>query len=421
MKCKVEKICGGCSNLCWNQAKQAEFKKKQVEEIMERAGIQAKVGNVHMAKHDSAYRNKVIVGFAKDKDKKVYSGLYAAHSHRVINTKDCLMHPKVVNDLIGTITEMIGSMKIELYNERTGTGLLRHVLIRYAHKTGQILVAFVTAQKQFPSRRNLVNALVKEYPQIVSIVQNVNPRHTSVVMENESIALYGNGMITDELCGLKVSFSSNAFYQIHSEQCEVLYNLGKEMLNLQPTDKVLDTYCGVGTIGMSLASSCKEVTGVEVNRHAVENAIYNAKQNKLHNMKFVAMDSTRFMQECRKFNQHYDAIVLDPPRAGTTNQFIESACTLNPKKILYISCDPKTQARDLIVFKRFGYYTDAVELVDMFPNTSHVESVCVLTKRKMRSNVSHKKAVEKTFQNNKKNFNGKSNNNRNNFKKKKTR
>ena len=398
MKCKVEKICGGCCNLCWNQAKQAEFKKNQVEEIMEKAGIQAKVCNVHIAKHDSAYRNKVIVGFAKDKDKKVYSGLYAAHSHRVIDTKECLMHPKVINELIASITEMIGSMKIELYNERTGTGLLRHVLIRYAHKTNQILVAFVTAQKQFPSRRNLVNALVKEYPQIVSIVQNVNPRHTSVVMENESIPLYGNGMITDELCGLKVSFSSNAFYQIHSEQCEVLYNLGKEMLNLQPTDKVLDTYCGVGTIGMTLASSCKEVTGVELNKHAVENAKLNAKQNRLRNMQFVAMDSTRFMQECRRFHQYYDAIVLDPPRAGTTRQFIESACSLNPKKILYISCDPKTQARDLIVFKRFGYYTDTIELVDMFPNTSHVESVCVLTKRKMRSNVSHKKAVEKTFQ-----------------------
>ena len=397
MRCKVEKICGGCKNLCWNEKQQAEAKLKDVENIMERAGIQATIGNVHMAKHDTGYRNKVIVGFAKDKNKKVYSGLYAAHSHKVVNTKGCMMHPKLVNDIIDTITELIGSMKIELYNERTGTGLLRHVLIRYAQKTNEVMIAFVTAQKQFPSRRNMIHVLVEKYPQIVTVVQNVNPRHTSVVMENESIVLYGKGMITDELCGLKVSFSSRSFYQIHSEQCEVLYGIGKDMLKLKPTDKVLDTYCGVGTIGMTLANDCKEVTGVELNKEAVENAKFNARQNHLHNMHFVPMDSTRFMLDARRFNQHYDAIVLDPPRTGTTKPFIEAACSLSPKKILYISCDPRTQARDLIIFKRFGYYTDHIELVDMFPHTSHVESVCLLTKRRMRNNVSYEKAKEKTY------------------------
>lgn len=386
MKCKVEKLCGGCKYLRESKAAQAKKKQEYVEDIMKRAGLQVKVEPVIMAKNDLFYRNKVIVGFAKNKDKEVYSGLYAPHSHRVINTKGCMMQPKLVNEIIDTITELVDSMKIELYNERTGTGLLRHVMIRYAPSTHQVMVVFVTSKKIFPSRRNLVNELVNKYPQIVTIVQNINPRNTSIVLENETIVLYGDGMITDDLCGLKISFSSESFYQIHSEQCAELYSLAKKLLNLRPQDKVLDTYCGVGTIGLTLADSCREVTGVELNEKAIQNARFNAKQNHIKNIRFVPMDSTMFMKEARKFRQKYEAIVLDPPRAGTTKMFIESACALMPNRILYISCDPKTQARDLIVFKRFGYYTDEIYPVDMFPYTEHIETVALLTKRKMRSN-----------------------------------
>lgn len=402
MKCKIEKLCGGCSNLKCSKALQAKQKQEYVENIMERAGLQVKVAPVLMAKNDLYYRNKVIVGFAKNKEKKVYSGLYAAHSHRVINTSGCLMQPKLVNEIIDEITHLVDSMKIELYNEKTGTGLLRHVMIRYAHSTNQVMVVFVTSKVQFPSRRNLVNALVEKFPQIVTIVQNINTRNTSVVIQNESIVLYGKGMITDILCGLKISFTANSFYQIHSEQCEELYELGKKLLNLRAQDKVLDTYCGVGTIGLTLASSCREVTGVELNEEAIQNARLNAKQNGIKNIRFVAMDSTMFMREARKFHQKYEAIILDPPRAGTTKAFIESACFLQPNRILYISCDPKTQARDLIVFKRFGYYTDEIHPVDIFPYTEHIETVALLTKRKMRSNQTpfkNKHTVPKTRSN----------------------
>lgn len=380
MKCKVEKICGGCSLLKLKPNMQATKKKEYVEALVEKSHLKVRVGDVLIAKNDTHYRNKVIVGFAKEKGK-VYSGLYAAHSHRVVKTENCMMHPQLVNEIINKITELISSMKIELYNERTGTGLLRHVLIRWGHKTDEIMVVFVTSQKMFPSRKNMVKVLTQEFPQIKTIVQNINPRKTSIVLQDEAMVLYGNGMISDELCGLHISFGHNSFYQIHSEQCEVLYGLAKKMLDLKPTDTLLDTYCGVGTIGLSMSDACKKVVGVEVNRDAIENAKFNAKQNKISNIDFVAMDSTKFMEQAQKFHNHFDGIVLDPPRAGTTERFIEAACSLNPRKILYISCDPRTQVRDLIKFKKMGYYTNKLELVDLFPYTDHVESVCVLEKK----------------------------------------
>ena len=384
MRCKVQKLCGGCSLLSVPSLKQARQKQEQVSDIMKNAGLSVKVEPVIMAQNAIGYRNKVIVGFAKDKDKKIYSGLYAPRSHRVIDTSGCAMHPQLLNEIIGFITKTVAGMKYELYNERTGTGILRHVLLRWAKETDEVMVVLVTSSRQLPGRRNFVNALVKEFPQVKTVIQNINPRDTSVVLQDESIVLYGDGMITDILCGLKISFTASAFYQIHHDQCEKLYSLAKELLELQPSDKVLDTYCGVGTIGLTLADACSEVTGVEINRDAVKNAIYNARQNGIRNARFVAMDSTQFMLEAKKFHTSFDAIVLDPPRAGTTEAFIEAACSLRPKKILYISCDPRTQARDLVKFKRYGYFTDVIHPVDMFPNTEHIETVCLLTYRGIR-------------------------------------
>lgn len=380
MKCRVSKRCGGCAYLSLSMQEQVKKKHDYVQELMDKQHLKVRVKDVHTANHPSKYRNKVIVGFGKNKGQ-VYSGLYESHSHRVVDMDSCLMHPDIINSLIKEITHLIQSMKIELYNERTHTGLLRHVLIRYGHKTGELMVVFVTSQKMFPSRKNLVNALVSKFPQIKTIIQNINPRKTSIVLQDESLVLYGNGYITDELCGLKISFSDSAFYQIHSEQCEVLYGLAKKMADLKGNEVLLDTYCGVGTIGLTMADSCKKVMGVEVNPEAIVNAKMNAKQNKIKNIQFATMDSTRFMQEAKRFRHYFDVIVLDPPRAGTTKPFIESACDLNPKKIVYISCDPKTMARDLVHFRKQGYTTNVIELVDMFPFTEHIESVCVLTKK----------------------------------------
>lgn len=399
MKCKVSKLCGGCSLLAVPYEQQAKMKREQVVDLVRGSGMPLQVGEPHMALQSIAYRNKVIVGFGRDPNtKKIYSGLYAAHSHKVINTKGCRMHPDLVNQIINEITELADSMKLLIYNPKTGTGLLRHVLIRYAKNTDEVMIVFVTARPEFPSRRNMVNALRAKFPQIKTILQNVNPRDTSVVLENDTKVLYGDGTITDILCGLKITFSASSFYQIHHDQCQELYSLARTMLDLKPNQKVLDTYCGVGTIGLVMAQDCAQVTGVEINKEAVQNAMFNAKQNNISNIRFVAMDSTVFMKDARRGNMHYDAIILDPPRAGTTHIFIENACALNPEKILYISCDPRTQIRDLKLFRRHGYVGKKIELVDMFPNTDALESLILLTPMKNKPGSFNKKGSSKDFQ-----------------------
>ena len=359
-------------------------KKEMVQNLAEQYAVNVKVGDVIRAKQETHYRNKVIVAFGKSKGK-VYAGQYAPHSHRVIKDSGRLLQPEIINQIIDRITELVQSMKIYLYNDQNGTGVLRHVMIRQAHATGEIMVVFVTGTSKFPSRHNLIQVLTSEFPQIKTIVQTINSRQTSVVIENKPLVLYGDGTITDILCGKKITISATAFYQIHSEQCEVLYGLAKKMVNCKPTDTLLDTYCGVGTIGLTLADSCKSVMGVEINSDAIHNARHNAKQNHVKNMKFVDMDSTEFMMEAKRYNHHFDVIVLDPPRAGTTKPFIEAATALNPRKICYISCDPKTLMRDLKGFKKCGYTTNKIELVDMFPKTEHIETVVLLSKGKVDS------------------------------------
>ena len=382
MNCPVAKLCGGCELLKVSYAKQGELKRENVQKLVDDAKLKITVQPVHMAESAIGYRNKVIYGFAKDKDKKVFSGLYAPNSHKVINTKNCRMQPDLVNEILEEITRLVESMKIQLYSPKTGTGLLRHVLIRYAKATDEVMVVFVTSTRDFPSRKNMVKALRDKFPQIKTILQNINPRDTSIVLQDQTIVLYGNGTVTDELAGLKITFTASSFYQINHDQCEELYTLAKQMLDLNGKDDVLDTYCGVGTIGLSLADACGQVTGVEINKEAVENARFNAKQNNITNARFVAMDSTRFMEQAARTHKTYDAIILDPPRAGTSREFIASACSLSPKKILYISCDPETQVRDLRQFARYGYTTKTMELVDMFPNTKHVETVVLLGRKK---------------------------------------
>lgn len=379
-QCPSSKLCGGCPLLGLSTQKQEQEKRKQVQNLVSQSGLKLQVEPVLMAEEPFAYRNKIIAAFAKDKNKRVYWGLYAAKSHKVVPGSACLMQPKIVNEILDEIASLVQSMKIELYNPKTRTGLLRHVLIRWGAKTDQIMVVFVMNSQVFPSRKNMVTALTKKFPQITTILQNVNSRDTSIVLQNDSRILYGKGMITDELCGLKISFTASSFYQIHHDQCEVLYNLAARLLNLNEKDTVLDTYCGVGTIGLYLADKCKSVLGVEINPEAIQCARLNAKQNDVENIRFLAMDSTKFMENAARNRSHFDAIILDPPRAGATREFIESACRLNPKKILYISCDPSTQMRDLKQFKRLGYTGKTIHLVDMFPNTAHIESVVLLTK-----------------------------------------
>lgn len=394
MKSKKNKIHGDSYYLNIPISKQAITKKENVVKLVEDNRLKVKVGDVYTAKLNKHYRNKVIVGFAKSKGQ-VYSGLYAPGSHRVVKDSGKALQPEIINQIIARITELVQSMKIFLYNENNGTGVLRHVMIRWAHATDEVMVVFVTGTQQFPSRHNLVKVLTKEFPQIKTIVQTVNGRKTSVVIENKPFVLYGDGTITDVLCGKKITISATSFYQIHSQQCEVLYGMAKKMADLKPSDRLLDTYCGLGTIGLSLSDYCKNVTGVEINPEAIYYAKQNAKQNHAQNMEFVNMDSTEFMQEAKRFHQKYDVIILDPPRMGTTKEFIDASTSLHPRQIVYISCDPSTLVRDIKRFKAHNYVTNKIELVDMFPNTEHVEAICVLKQKSYNLEASQKKQEKK--------------------------
>lgn len=226
----------------------------------------------------------------------------------------------------------------------------------------------------------ICNELIKNFPSIKTVVLNVNKRKTSVVLGNEEKILYGKGFIVDELCGLKFKISPKSFYQINHQQCELLYSKALDLLNLTGQERIIDAYCGIGTIGMIVANRTKEVTGVELNKDAVKDAINNAKMNKIENIKFINDDASAFMIKLAKQKQKVDCVIMDPPRSGSTQEFMDAVKILNPKQVVYISCDPSTQVRDIKYFAKIGYRGEVMYPVDMFPHTSHVETVALLSK-----------------------------------------
>ena len=271
---------------------------------------------------------------------------------------------------------------MKVYDEDTGYGFLRHVLIRTAHKTGEIMVVLVTASPVFPSKNNFVKALRKVYPEITTVVQNINNRGTSMVLGDKEHVLYGPGFIVDELCGKRFRISSKSFYQINPVQTEILYDIAIKAANLTGKETVVDAYCGIGTIGIAASSKAKEVIGVELNKDAVRDAVTNAKINQIKNVSFYNNDAGKFMVQMASEGGKADVVFMDPPRSGSTEEFINAVATLKPERVVYVSCGLDTLARDLAVFKKKGYKAQEAWAVDMFPMTGHCESVVKLTRIK---------------------------------------
>ena len=242
------------------------------------------------------------------------------------------------------------------------------------------MVVLVCNDNVFKGSKNFCNELIKNFPSIKTVVLNVNKRKTSVVLGNEEKILYGKGFIVDELCGLKFKISPKSFYQINHQQCELLYSKALDLLNLTGQERIIDAYCGIGTIGMIVANRTKEVTGVELNKDAVKDAINNAKMNKIENIKFINDDASAFMIKLAKQKQKVDCVIMDPPRSGSTQEFMDAVKILNPKQVVYISCDPSTQVRDIKYFAKIGYRGEVMYPVDMFPHTGHVETIVLLSK-----------------------------------------
>ena len=293
----------------------------------------------------------------------------------------CHIENQEADRVILTIRKLAKSFKIKIYNEDSGYGLLRHVLIRTGRKTGEMLVELVVSSTVFPSKNNFVKALRKEHPEITTVVLNVNDKNTNMVLGERNIVLYGKGYIEDELCGCRFRISPNSFYQVNPQQTEYLYGKAIELAGLTGKERVIDAYCGIGTIGLIAASKAGEVIGVELNRDAVRDAVGNSKRNGIKNVQFYQGDAGEFMVNMAAQGERADVVFMDPPRAGSDEKFMDSVVKMSPKKVVYISCNPETLARDLEYFQKNGYRSAGIWPVDLFPFTNHTEIVCLLSRK----------------------------------------
>lgn len=377
--CPVSKKCGGCQLLDMPYSQQLTLKKKQLEETLK--GI-CKVQTVIGMEQPFHYRNKVHAVFDRDRRGNIISGIYQENTHIVVPVEKCLIEDEKADEIIGTIRGMLKSFKIRTYDEDTGYGLLRHVLIRKGFQSGEIMVVLVTASPVFPSKNNFVKALREKHPEITTIVQNINGRGTSMVLGDREQVLYGKGYITDQLCGCTFRISSKSFYQVNPVQTEKLYNLAIELAGLTGKETVLDAYCGIGTIGIIASRKAGQVIGVELNQDAVRDAVNNAKLNQISNIRFYCNDAGRFMVNMAERGDRADVVIMDPPRSGSTEEFMDSIKKMGADKLVYISCNPETLARDLRYMKKLGYRVDGnVVGVDMFAETYHVETVVLLSRK----------------------------------------
>ena len=376
--CKVAKKCGGCQYQGVPYEKQLSEKQKAVRQLMQPFCKTAEITGMQDPYH---YRNKVHAVFARKKDGTIISGVYEEGTHRVVPVEACQIEDKKADAIINDIRGLLKSFKIKTYHEDTGYGLLRHVLIRRGFTTGEIMVVLVLGSPVMPSKNNFVKALRKLHPEITTVVLNVNDKRTSMVLGDRETTIYGKGYIEDVLCGLTFRISSKSFYQINPVQTEKLYGKAMELAGLTGKERVIDAYCGIGTIGMVAAKSAKEVIGVELNPDAVRDAIKNAKRNQMKNIRFYQDDAGRFMEKMAAKGEKADVVFMDPPRSGSTEQFMKSAVTLAPQKIVYISCDPQTQARDLKYLTKHGYKAMGAYPYDMFPFTKHAENIVLLVKQ----------------------------------------
>lgn len=325
--------------------------------------------------------------------REILIGMYAAHSHRLVPTDECLLENQKAKSVILAIRKLMYRFGMEPYNEDTGVGFVRHAVVRVGHKSGEVLVTLVTNAREFPASRSFCRELVKLCPFVTTVVQNVNLRQTNVILGEEERTLYGPGFILDTLCGLSFRVSSRSFYQVNSVQTEVLYRCAIDMAHLTGKETVIDAYCGTGTIGLVAAKSgAARVIGVDSVASAIRDARQNARHNGVENAEFVVADAGDFMCEFAAENAaaqggavvaafaNSTVLFLDPPRAGASEEFLDAACVLSPSRIVYISCNPETQARDVAYLARAGYEVRKIQPVDMFPHTDHIECIAMLAK-----------------------------------------
>lgn len=378
-KCKYAAKCGGCTYMGKKYSETLEAKQKMINDLIKPF---CKVEPIIGMDSPYFYRNKVHAVVGGDKKGNVFAGTYEAGTHRIVPIEKCQIDNEKADEIIGTIVSLIKSFKFMPYDEDKGRGFFRHILIRTADATGQVMVTLVVADNVFPSKSNFVKALTKAHPEITTIVMNVNNKRTSMVLGDKEQVLFGKGYIEDILCGMKFKISSKSFYQINHKQTEILYGKAIEYAGLTGKESVFDAYSGIGTIGICASPKAKSVTGVELNKDAVKDALVNCKLNGITSAKYFVGDAGEFMEKEAAAGHSYDVVFMDPPRSGSNEKFMSSMCKMAPKKIVYVSCGPDTLARDLKFLKKKGYTVEKCQPIDMFSWTEHVESVVLMSKVK---------------------------------------
>jgi 23S rRNA (uracil1939-C5)-methyltransferase len=370
--CPHGKLCGGCAYQGIGYKKQLEVKQQREAALLSSF---CKISPIMGAENPYHYRNKVHAAFARQKNGNVIAGSYVANTHRILDTAGCLIEDGRAGEIINTVKKLAVDFKLKIYDEDRHTGVLRHMLVRSGYDTGEYLVVLVIGTPVFPSKKNFIRELVRLCPYITSVVVNINDRNTSMILGERQSVEYGRGYINDRLCGLEYRISPQSFYQVNPAQTEKLYNTAIELAGLTGSETVLDAYCGIGTIGMTASRHCRRVISVESNKAAIADAKLNLKSNGITNVELHADDAGRYMTRLARSNEGLDVVFMDPPRSGSDKAFLNSLLTLKPKKIIYVSCNPETLARDLRVLTSRFYKVKKIQPVDMFPWTEGIETV----------------------------------------------
>ncbi len=382
--CPVSTRCGGCVYRHLSYDAELKVKYKKVYDAVTR------IGKVHGDKvmpiigatdRTDRYRNKAMIPVGLSKTSEVEMGFYSRHSHRIADCDDCLLSPSIFTQISETFKEFVAKYPYLIYDEKNHKGKIRHLYLRIAEQTNEVMVCVVVNGRSFDHQEELFNSILEKYPEVKSVVINVNKDKTNVILGYENIVLYGKESITDVLCGLRFELSPLAFYQVNRVQAQRLYEKAKEYASLNGEEVLIDLYCGTGTIGLSMAKDCKSLIGVEIIDKAIENAKINAKSNDISNARFICGDATDAAAQLEKEGISPDVIVVDPPRKGLTPELIGTISKMAPNRVVYVSCDPATLARDLKQFEELKYSVKEITPVDLFPRTAHVESVCLLTKK----------------------------------------
>ncbi len=377
LNCKVAKKCNSCQLNNLSYSEQLKLKSSKCKKLL---GSFCKIEPIIGMDTPFCYRNKAQAVFRRERDKSISWGLYKSTTNTIVKTKECRLHTKHSNEIFDTLCKLFKSFKIAPYDPFKGTGFIKSVVVREGFSTNEVMVILNGADAIFPAKKTFVTALLKKHPYITTVVTTVNKDSKKLFVGKTQDILFGDGYIKDKLCGKTFIISPQSFYQINPTQTEKLYSTAIKLADLNGTQTVLDSYCGVGTIGICASDSAKLVLAVENNKDAVIDAKKNAKLNNIKNIDFVCADAKDYIAELKADDVKIDVAFVDPPRAGCSREFLESVISMNIKKIVYISCNIETQARDIRLLKKFGYRVDAIQPVDMFPFTQHIECIAKLTK-----------------------------------------